>query len=141
MAGYTWAVGAAAVVARTRADWDGVWSLLYAAGKAAFRVSLQVPFAVGAPVAFAAMDLCAARDEVGWTHPSAPLDAIAVDLGPLGPALDLPATADVIVGLLDETLSRLAVLDREGDEVDRDLVDRLTALVRSGRAVMAEHQR
>ena len=141
MSGYTWVAGAAAVVARTQADWDGVWSLLYAAGKASFRLSLQVPFSVGAPVAFAAMDVCQARDEVGWAHPSAPVDAIAVDLGPLGPALDLPATVGVIVGLLNEALSRLTVLDRDGDELDRALVDRLSALVRSGRAVLAEHQR
>ena len=116
--GYTWSKGADAVLERTAVDWDGVWSLLYAAGKAAFRLSLQLPIGVGAALAYAAMDICEARDEVGWAHPETPAMAIAVDLGPVGPAIDLAATCDVLVGLLDAALERLALL--EGERPDGD---------------------
>ena len=38
MNGYTWADGAAAVVAYVTPDWGGVWSLLLAAAKASYRL-------------------------------------------------------------------------------------------------------
>jgi len=131
---YTWFKGAAAVLEHTAVDWDGVWSLLFAAGKAAFRLSLQLPIGVGAELAYAAMDICEARDEVAWVHPEVPMTAIAVDLGPLEPAVDLPATAAVLVRLLDAALDRLSLLQEVDPDPDaRSLPRQLASKLRSAR--------
>jgi len=136
---YTWSTGADAVLEHTAVDWDGVWSLLYAAGKGAFRLSLQLPLGPGAELADAAMDICQARDEVGWAHPEVPTTAIAVDLGPVGPVVDLPATAAVLVGLLDAAFDRLAVLpDADLDPDARSLSRQITSRVRAAREAITE---
>ena len=137
--GYTWSRGAGGVLEHTGLDWDGVWSLLFAAGKAAFRLSLQLPLGVGAALAYAAMDICEARDEVSWAHPEAPITAIAVDLGTVGPVVDLPATCGVLVGLLDAALSRVALLEDGGLDVDgQRLVRQITSKVRRAREAIGE---
>ncbi len=137
--GYTWSTGAAAVLEHTAVDWDGVWSLLYAAGKGIFRLSLQLPIDVGAELAYAGMDICEARDEVAWAHPEVPLTAIAVDLGPIGPVVDLPATTAVLVGLLDAAFDRLGVLqDADLDPDTRSLSRQITWKLRSVREVLQE---
>jgi hypothetical protein len=139
---YTWSTGAATVLEHTDADWDGVWSLLFAAGKAAFRLSLQIPLGPGAELAWAAMDVCEARDEIGWAHPATPSTAIAVDLGPLGPVVDLPQTYGVIVGLLDAALDRLALLDDAGlDADDQELARRVHSKTRVAREALLEIRR
>ena len=137
--GYSWSRGAGAVLEHTGLDWDGVWSLLFAAGKAAFRLSLACPIGVGAELAYAAMDICEARDEVSWAHPEAPMTAIAVDLGPVGPVVDLPATCGVLVGLLDAALDRLALLEDGGLDVDgQRLARQVTSKVRGAREAIVE---
>jgi hypothetical protein len=129
---YTWSKGADAVLEHTAVDWDGVWSLLYAAGKGAFRLSLQLPLGPGAELAYAAMDICEARDEVSWAHPEVPMTAIAVDLGAVGPVVDVQAAAAVLVGLLDAALERLSVLqDADLDPDVRSLSRRTTWKVRT----------
>ncbi len=136
---YTWSKGADAVLEHTAVDWDGVWSLLYAAGKGAFRLSLQLPLGPGAELAYAAMDICEARDEVRWAHPGVPMTAIAVDLGPVGPIVDLPAAAAVLVGLLDAAFDRLTVLqDADPDPDARSLSRQITSRVRSAREAITE---
>ena len=137
--GYTWSKGADAVLEHTAVDWDGVWSLLYAAGKAAFRLSLQLPIGVGGALAYAAMDICEARDEVGWAHPEAPSTAIAVDLGPVGPVVDLRSACGPLVGLLDAALDRLTAL--EGPSLDgggRRVPRPITSRVRGARDSLAD---
>lgn len=137
--GYTWSTGADAVLEHTAVDWDGVWSLLYAAGKGTFRLSLQLPIDIGAELAYAGMDICEARDEVAWAHPEVPLTAIAVDLGPIGPVVDLPATTAALVGLLDAAFDRLGVLqDADLDPDARSLSRQITWRVRSAREVLQE---
>lgn len=137
--GYTWSKGAGAVLEYTAVDWDGVWSLLFAAGKAAFRLSLQLPIGVGAELAYAAMDICEARDEVGWAHPTTPMTAIAVDLGPVGPVVDLPEACGVLVGLLEATLDRLALLEDAGSDLDgQPLARQVGSRVRSARQALSE---
>lgn len=137
--GYTWSKGADAVLEHTAVDWDGLWSLLYAAGKAAFRLSLQLPIGVGAALAYAAMDICEARDEVGWAHPETPTMAIAVDLGPVGPVIDLATACGVLVGLLDAALERLRVLEEAELSGDgRPASHPVGARVRAARAGIAE---
>lgn len=136
---YTWSKGADAVLEHTAVDWDGIWSLLFAAGKAAFHLSLQLPIGVGAELAYAAMDICEARDEVGWAHPDTPMTAIAVDLGPIGPVVDLPATTVVLVGLLDAALDRLALLEEADLDDDRQhLAHQISARARSAREAITE---
>ena len=136
---YTWSKGASAVLEHTTVDWDGIWSLLFVAGKAAFRLSLQLPIGVGAELAYAAMDICEARDEVAWAHPAAPMTAIAVDLGPVGPVVDLPATCGVLIGLLDATLDRLTLLENAGLDADgQRLARQITSKVRCAREALTE---
>ncbi len=137
--GYTWSKGAGAVLEHTAVDWGGVWSLLFAAGKAAFRLSLALPLGVGADLAYAAMDICEARDEVSWAHPEAPMTAIAVDLGPVGPVVDLRATCGVLVGLLDAALDRLALLEDGGADVDgRRVARQVASKLRGAREAILE---
>ncbi|HEY3549224.1 MAG TPA: hypothetical protein VGK17_24370 [Propionicimonas sp.] len=137
--GYTWSRGAEAVLEHTAVDWDGIWSLLYAAGKGTFHLSLQLPIAVAAELAYAAMDICQARDEVGWAHPEVPITAIAVDLGPLGPVVDLPTTGAVLVDLLTAALDRLTLLAEADPDGDRQhLARQVAGKARAAREVIAE---
>jgi hypothetical protein len=136
---YRWSKGADAVLEHAAVDWDGVWSLLYAAGKGAFRLSLQLPLGPGAQRASAAMDICEARDEVSWAHPEVPMTAIAVDLGTVGPVVDVQATAAALVGLLDAAFDRLRVLqDADLDPDVRSLSRRVTWKVRTAREAITE---
>jgi hypothetical protein len=136
---YTWSTGAAAVLEHVEDDWAGVWSLLFAATKATFRLSLQLPPDVGAELAIAAMDTGEARDEVTWAHPEVPTTAVAVDLGPVGPALDVPATCSVIVGLLDGALRRLGpIAAADPSPGDRQLARRIGSKVRMARDVLMD---
>ena len=136
---YPWSKGVAAVLEHTAVDWDGVWSLLFAAGKATFRLSLQLPIGVGAELAYAAMDICEARDDVAWVYPEVPMTAIAVDLGPLEPTVDLPATATVLVGLLDAALDRLNLLqEADPDPNAHGLPRQLTGKLRSAQEAITE---
>ena len=107
-------------------------------------LSLQLPLGPGAELAYAAMDICEARDEVSWAHPEVPMTAIAVDLGPVGlgpvgPIVDLPATAAVLVGLLDAAFDRLTVLqDADPDPDARSLTRQIISRVRTAREAIAE---
>jgi hypothetical protein len=100
---------------------------------------LQLPIDVGAELAYAGMDICEARDEVAWAHPEVPLTAIAVDLGPIGPVVDLPATTAVLVGLLDAAADRLTELrDADLDPDARSLSRQISWKVRSARQAITE---
>lgn len=135
---YTWSTGAAAVLGHVEDDWAGVWSLLFAATKATFRLSLQVPLDLGAELAYAAMDSGEARDEVGWAYPDVPMEAIAVDLGPAGQGLDVADTRAVIVSLLDGVLDRLTRLGAaDGAPSGRQLARRVGSKVLAARYVLA----
>lgn len=139
---YTWSTGAAAVIEHTDGDWGGIWSLLFAAAKATFRLSLQLPLGPGAQIAYTAMDLCDARDEIGWAHPDLPSTQIAVDLGPLGPVVDAPDACQVLVDLLDVILHRLTLLPADSlDPAGVGLVRTVTTRVRTARAVLAGQRR
>ena len=136
---YTWSTGAAAVLEHVEDDWAGVWSLLFAATKATFRLSLLVPLDLGAELAYAAMDSGEARDEVGWAHPDVPLAALAVDLGPASQSLDVAATRAVIVSLLDGALDRLTTLGAaDCASSDRQLARRVGSKVLAARDVLAD---
>lgn len=136
---YTWSTGAATVLEHVENDWAGVWSLLFAATKATFRLSLQVPLDLGAELAYAALDTGEARDEVGWAHPEVPMTAIAVDLGPAGPGLDVRASCAVIVGLLDGALARLTPLAAADRSLaDRQLARRVSSKIRAARDVVTD---
>lgn len=139
---YTWSTGAAAVIEHTDGDWGGIWSLLFAAAKATFRLSLQLPLDPGAQMAYAAMDLCDARDEIGWTLPDLPSTQIAVDLGPVGPGEHAPDACHVLVGLLDVILDRVILLEADGlDPAGASLVRTVTLRVRTARGTLAEQGR
>ena len=136
---YTWSTGAAAVLERVGNDWAGVWSLLFAATKATFRLSLLVPLDLGAELAYAAMDSGEARDEVGWAHPDVPLAALAVDLGPASQSLDVADTGAVIASLLDGALHRLTALGAvDCAPSDRQLARRVGSKVLAARDVVMD---
>ncbi|HEX3005417.1 MAG TPA: hypothetical protein VHO27_14480 [Angustibacter sp.] len=113
--------------------------MIFAATKATFRLSLQVPLDLGAELAYAAMDSGEARDEVGWAHPDVPAAAIAVDLGPAGPGLDVADTRAVIVSLLEGALHRLTPLGASGcASSDRRLARRVGPKVLAARDVVMD---
>ena len=139
---YTWSTGAAAVIEHTDGDWGGIWSLLFAAAKAAFRLSLQLPPGPGAEVAYTAMDLCDARDEIGWAHPDLPTTQVAVDLGPVGPIAQTPDACQVLVDLLDVVLERITLLDASGlDTAGVALARTVMQRVGAARGALAEQGR
>lgn len=125
MSGYTWAEGAAAVAAHAERDWEGLWSLLFAAGKAAYRLSLVAPPEVGAVLAFAAMDVCEARDEVAWAHPEVSHTAIAVDLGPVAPSISREAGTAAVLLLLHTAAECVTALEVLAGTSGDDLIGRI----------------
>ena len=137
MGGYAWVEGAAAVAAHAERDWEGLWSLLFAAGKAAYRLSLVAPPDVGAVLAFAAMDVCEARDEVAWAHPEVSRTAIAVDLGPVAPSISTDAGTAAILLLLQTAAERVAALEAVASPSDSDLIGRIRVRIRTATTAFA----
>jgi hypothetical protein len=52
------------LIDRVDDGWSGLWSLLFAAGRAALTLSSSVPLSQGVALSYAAMDLREARDEL-----------------------------------------------------------------------------
>ncbi len=134
-----WQRGTTAAIAHAGPRWAGVWSLLYTAGCATTTLAARVPLLVGAELTWAAMSLRWARDEVEHAHGELPFTSPTLELADLGPD-DEAAVAGALVGqLTDAILERLELMLEAGpDQAERDLVDRVGALVRSGRPALAE---
>lgn len=128
---YTWSDGATAVCASAAVGWEGIWSLLFAAAKAAYRLSLVASLEVGPGLAFAAMDVCEARDEIAWAHPDVPSTAIAVDLGPLGSPVPRYEASEAILLLLRAAAERVAALEDSADTADANLLARVRGRIQA----------
>lgn len=134
-----WQRGATAAIEHAGPRWAGVWSLLYTAGCATTTLATRVPLLVGADLTWAAMSLRWARDEVEHVHGELPFTSPTLELADLEPD-DEAAPAGALVGqLTDAILERLELILEAGpDQAERDLVDRVGALVRTARPALAE---
>jgi hypothetical protein len=105
----TWDESAKVLVEHADADWEGIWTLTYAAGRATADLGVVAPMADAVELTYAAMDLCEARQELEWVRPDLPARCPAVTVGPPDPA-DVDAARDVISRLITAALARAAAL-------------------------------
>jgi hypothetical protein len=111
----TWDETAKVLVERGDADWEGIWTLTYAAGRATADLGVVVPMADAVELTYAAMDLCQAREELEWVRPDLPARCPAVTVGPPD-NVDVDAARDAIGRLITAALARAEAL--LGDELD-----------------------
>jgi len=132
----TWDETAKVLVERADADWEGIWTLTYAAGRATADLGVVVPMADAVELAYAAMDLCEAREELEWVRPDLPARCPAVTVGPPDPR-DVEVARAAIGRLVTTALARAeALLGCDLDLADLACVARTTTQLRSaGRIV------
>ncbi|KQT01303.1 hypothetical protein ASG23_06960 [Cellulomonas sp. Leaf395] len=106
------------LIEQAAADWEGLWSLLYAASHATLRLSIGVPLAPGVDLTFAAMDIREARDELEWLDDGLVERGAPVDLGVLRPTDDVNAARLVLDRLLATALDRASRLADGASEVE-----------------------
>ncbi|NUU18291.1 hypothetical protein HP550_13625 [Cellulomonas humilata] len=133
-----WDAPAGALLGRTPATWAGLWSLLYTAGHSALRLSLVGQFAESVQLAFVAMDLREARDELEWLHDDVGAGAPAADLGPLRPGEDRDAACGVVLRLVGTALEVSHVLaERQIDSAELSCLTRVEHRLQSARATIS----
>ena len=132
----TWDETAKVLVERADADWEGIWTLTYAAERATADLGVVAPMADAVELTYAAMDLCQAREELEWVRPDLPARCPAVTVGPPDPR-DVDPARDAISRLITAALARAeALLGCELDLADLACLTRTTTQLRSaGRAV------
>src|SRR5205809_531555 len=81
--GGLWSQPACLLVDRLDHDFEGLWSLVYAAQHGALRLALDRQVDSDLSLTLAVMDLGEALEELEWAHPQLPAIAVAVDLGPV----------------------------------------------------------
>jgi hypothetical protein len=119
-----WDAPAGTLLERTPSTWAGLWSLLYTAGHSALRLSLTSRFDESVRLAYVAMDLREARDELEWLHEGVAELALAADLGPLRPSEDRDAACGVVLRLVSTARDLSRVL--AGERSDRAEISCLT---------------
>ena len=92
--------------------WAGLWALLDAGGHAALALSLGAPLGAGVDLAFAAIELGEARDELEWTREELAARA-PVRLGPLPIGASVDDARRVVEQMVEAAIDRALVL---GDE-------------------------
>lgn len=133
----TWEAPARSLIEPAPASWDRLWSLVYAAGRAASTLSLSVPFGQGVALTYAALDLREARDELDWLDGDLAHDALAVDLGPFRPTDDGAAARGVISDLASAALDLAATLADVGKSpAELNALTRVSGKVFSARAAI-----
>jgi hypothetical protein len=95
--------------------WGGLWSLLYVTSHAAFTLSLQRPLGSAVELAFAALDLGEARDELEWARPAV-AGGHPTRLGPLHPGDDLADARQVLDSLVAAAVDRVLSLEDDGTD-------------------------
>lgn len=112
-----WEAPALALIDRREAGWSGLWSLLDAAEHGALALTLQAQLGAGVDLAFAAMDLAEAREELEWVRPELALRVSDARLGPLPLADDLGDARAILERLVGEAVERVLRLadDPESD--------------------------
>src|SRR5450830_1545515 len=124
----TWDETAKVLVERADADWEGIWTLTYAAGRATADLGVVAPMADAVELTYAAMDLCEAREELEWVRPDLPARCPAVTVGPPDP-VGVDAARDAVSRLITAALARSEALL----SCDLDLAD-LACLTRRRRS-------
>jgi hypothetical protein len=132
----TWDETAKVLVERADADWEGIWTLTYAAGRATADLGVVLPMADAVELTYAAMDLCEARQELEWVRPDLPARCPAVSVGPPEP-LDAEVARDAVSRLITAALARTeALLGCELDLADLACLTRTTTQLRSARRIV-----
>jgi len=130
----TWDETAKVLVEHAGADWEGIWTLTYAAGRATADLGVVAPMADAVELTYAVMDLCEARQELEWGRPDLPARCPAVTVGPPDP-VDVDAARDAIGRLITAALARTEVLLG----CDLDLAD-LACLTRTTMQLRSAHR-
>lgn len=91
-----WQEPARALVDHTPADWDGLWTLLFAAAHGTSTLALSLPVIEGLNLTMTAMDLHQAREELDWARPALRDTAATASLGVL-PLHDAPQYARQVI--------------------------------------------
>src|SRR5450756_1232608 len=115
----TWDETAKVLVERANADWEGIWTLTYAAGRATADLGVVAPMADAVELTYAAMDLGEVREELEWVRPDLPARCPAVTSDPPEPR-DVDAARDAVSRLITAALARTEAL--LGDELDLSLI-------------------
>lgn len=102
----TWEEPAAILLVRDRIKSSGAWSILDTAAHAALALSLEASTSQGVDLAFAAMDLTEARDEIGWARPDLARGSRPVRLGPLTPSDDYAHARALVTAFVEEGVVR-----------------------------------
>jgi len=132
----TWDESAKVLVERGDADWEGIWTLTYAAGRATADLCVVAPMADAVELTYAAMDLCEAREELEWVRPDLPARCPAVTVGPPDPA-DAEVARDAVSRLITAALARAAaLLGCDLDLADLACLTRATTQLRSARRIV-----
>ena len=129
----TWDESAKVLVERADADWEGIWTLTYAAGRATDDLGVVLPMADAVELTYAAMDLCEAREELEWVRPDLPARCPAVTVGPPD-NLDADSARDAVSRLITAALARTeALLGCDLDLADLACLTRTTTQLHSAR--------
>src|SRR5450830_269470 len=129
----TWDESAKVLVERADADWEGIWTLTYAAGRATADLGVVAPMADAVELTYAAMDLCQAREELEWVRPDLPARCPAVTVDPPDP-VDVDSARDAVRRLITAALARSEdLLGCDLDLADLACLTRTTTLLRSAR--------
>ena len=132
----TWDETAKVLVERADADWEGIWTLTYAAGRATDDLCVVVPMADAVELTYAAMDLCQAREELEWVRPDLPARCPAVTVGPPDP-VDADVARDAIARLITAALARTeALLSCDLDLAELACLTRITTQLHSARRIV-----
>lgn len=112
-----WQGPAQGLLERAPADWDGLWTVLFAAAHATSTLALSLPVVEGLDLTLTAMDLHQAREEVDWARPDLRDTATTVSLGILPLHDDPQAARQVIDDLVVAAMNRVADLAPNEDDL------------------------
>jgi len=125
----TWREPALELIERAEPTWPGLWSILAAAGHAAMTLSLGAPLGNGVDLAFAAVELGEAREELEWVRDGLGDLSGQARLGPLALGDDATEARHLLQRLVEAAAARVLVLADRTTAVDE--VDALGRVLRS----------
>lgn len=111
-----WQVPAQGLLEHAPADWDGLWTVLFAAAHATSTLALSLPVVEGLDLTLTAMDLHQAREELDWARPDLRDTATTVSLGVLPLHDDPQAARQVINDLVVAAMNRAVDLAPNEDD-------------------------
>ena len=105
-----WTMPATVLAERADAGWEGIWTLVHTAARAALHLAEALPFVDGLDFVYAGADLRNAQQDLEWAAPGLAARCPAVDLGPVRTDEGTDRAQAVLGRLIDESLSRVAAL-------------------------------